>query len=137
MWYKTILQTAVCPNKGDKFYDKPDNFETGQDAINYALVVDPGAAGLVVRCYSSGRKIGTDQRLVAGLNYGSCSSTQTGTQQLKVVDGSGNVRYSANGVACISPGCPQGFYNMNYQVAAVLPGDDVIEYVASLQGRLR
>ncbi|KAH8903098.1 hypothetical protein BR93DRAFT_941010 [Coniochaeta sp. PMI_546] len=123
MWYKTILQGAACGGSADKFYNKPDNFETGQDVINYALVVDPSAAGLVVRCYTDGQKLDVDHPLVAGLNYGSCSSIKAGTQRIKVVDGSGNVHFSANGVACTDLGCPQGFYNMNYQVTPVLPGD--------------
>lgn len=119
MWYKTLLQSAVCPNNGiSKYYSKPDNFDTGLDQINYAIVVAAGVTGLTARCYMNGVAFGPVRNLVPGLNYGECQGTSAGTPRL-AVDSAGTIMSAANGVACISSGCPQGMYNMNYQTVAL------------------
>jgi hypothetical protein len=120
MWYKTILQSAVCPNEGQsKYYNKPDNFDTGVDQINYAIVVKSGVSGLKATCYSGGVAIGAVRTLIPGLNYGSCQGVNAGTQRLTVETAGGVLLSAANGVACVSGGCPQGMYNMNYQTASL------------------
>lgn len=57
-----------------------------------------------------------------GMNWGSPSGVQAGVQRLEVVDGSGNVVMVATGVKCVDAGCPDGIYNMNYQVVGLVDG---------------
>lgn len=70
----------------------------------------------------NGVAFGPVRNLVPGLNYGECQGTTAGTPRL-AVDSAGSIISAANGVACISSGCPQGIYNMNYQTLS-LAGDN-------------
>jgi hypothetical protein len=121
MWYKTILQSASCPGEGlsGGYYNKPDNYDTGYDQLNYAIVLRDGFSGFYVQCTSGGVNIGTLRPLIPGLNYGFCQGVNVGTQRIAVVTSTGTVISAANGIACVSSGCPQGMYNMNYQVVAL------------------
>ena len=52
----------------------------------------------------------------AGLNYGATGNIQAGPQRMELLDSSGNVVLASSGGRCISDGCPDCIYNMNYQV---------------------
>jgi len=52
----------------------------------------------------------------AGLNYGDIPKAQAGFQRMELLDASGSVLLAASGGRCISDGCPDCIYNMNYQV---------------------
>lgn len=50
MWYRTILVDGTCYNDDgstdsktpEMFYEKPDGYDDGQDAINWAMDLTPG-----------------------------------------------------------------------------------------------
>ena len=51
-----------------------------------------------------------------GLNYGSPNGVQAGEQTLELLDAGGDIIMSTNGGRCVEVNCPDGIYNMNYQV---------------------
>lgn len=106
MWYKAILQSANCPGA-----DKPDGFETGSDVLNWAVVVAPGASGLTLR---GGYPLQT-VTLVSGLNMGQFTGLEVGSQSMELWQGQTMILVAAYG-RCVSASCPDGTYNMNYQV---------------------
>jgi len=117
MWYKTILQSAVCPPK----VAQPEGFNTGTDSLNWAVVIPAGSSGMQVRAISNGITLQT-AAVSPGLNWGSPTGVQAGAQVLQVLDKSGNIVMSATGGKCVSAGCPDGIYNMNYQVVGLASG---------------
>ncbi len=137
LWYKTILQDATCPGSGpfsngsDKYYDVPDNFDTGTDTLNWAIVLSPEAAGSGITAHLAIQVDDVVQsdmgtfNLGAGLNYGSVVGAQAGSPRLELHDGSGNVIMMTNAGQCISNSCPDGIYNMNYQVVGLQSGSDL------------
>lgn len=54
--------------------------------------------------------------LVPGLNYGAQGGVIPGPQRMELIDTSGSVALAATGGRCISDGCPDCIYSMNYQV---------------------
>lgn len=118
------LQSAQCSkdNQGNKFYNKPDNFDTGDDYITFAIVVAQGASGYSSRCYSQGVQVDAERGLNPSLNHGICEDMAAGHQKLVVIKNEAVV-YSAISVGFVSSGCPLDMYNMNYQVVAITPGD--------------
>ena len=58
-----------------------------------------------------------------GLNYGAFEDVQAGRQALYVVDETGIVVMSATNGSEISTGCPDGIFNMNYQVVGLKTAD--------------
>ncbi|EKG13599.1 hypothetical protein MPH_09243 [Macrophomina phaseolina MS6] len=114
IWYKTILQNASCPWDGaSEYFVQPDGFETGDDALNFAVVMP--SAGYFVELYSGGKQI-LRSELHAGLNYGTLPGLQPGWQRMHIVDSAGNIKRVAAGGRCVSSGCPDCVYNMNPQV---------------------
>ncbi|KAK4692441.1 hypothetical protein P7C71_g4764, partial [Lecanoromycetidae sp. Uapishka_2] len=113
LWYKTILQAAVC--NGDT---KPQGFENGRDALNWAIVLPAGSSGMQVRLTSNGNVLQTIG-VNSGLNYGSPAGVQAGDQMLELLDAGGHVIMTANNGSSVSSGCPDGIYNMNYQVVGL------------------
>lgn len=119
LWYKAILQSASCPNEGNGgVYAKPDGWDTGEDVLNWAVVVGEGSDGWKARLVSGGEEIGSVD-LVEGMNYGKVEGLKAGAQRLEVVDGDGKVVRVAAGGRCVSDGCPDGIYNMNPQVVGL------------------
>lgn len=114
MWYKTILQNANCPSNAAQ----PEGFNTGTDSLNWAVIIAAGSLGMQVRAISNGSTLQT-AAVSPGLNWGSPTGVQAGVQRLEVLDGSGNIVMSATGGECVSAGCPDGVYNMNYQVVGL------------------
>ena len=115
MWYKTILQSASCSGA------QPNGWSTGMDALHWAVVLPSGSSGMKVRATSNGKVLSTVS-VNPGLNFGSATTVQAGSQLLEVLNSAGSVVMSATGGECISSGCPQGFYNMNFQVAGLQTG---------------
>ncbi|KAJ3940782.1 hypothetical protein N0V92_013894 [Colletotrichum tropicale] len=63
------------------------------------------------------------QVLTSGLNYGNgAGNIQAGIQTMKLLDPAGKTIMSARSKRCVSSGCPQGIYNMNYLVTAFEDG---------------
>jgi len=115
LWYKTMLKSAVCPlDPGNDRANKPDGWESGTDALNWAIVA-PAGKSYSVRLISNGQVVATIA-LKAGLNYGSQIGVRPGLQRMELIDASGKVLLAAAGGRCISSGCPDCIYNMNYQV---------------------
>lgn len=119
IWYKTILQSAVCPNEGSTLYtQKPSGFGQGADSLNWAIVLPPSTTGWSAVAYSDNAQIG-QWSLSGGLNYGAGPGLRAGLQRLEVRDASGRVIKVAAGGRCVSAGCPDLIYNMNPQVVGL------------------
>jgi glucan endo-1,3-alpha-glucosidase len=110
MWYRDIPKDAACGGN-----PKPDNWQSAVDAVNYAVVVAPGATGITIRVTSGGTVIRTTTAN-PGLNYGSATGLNTGAQKLEVLSGSTVIltANSARDVNSDDPAC-----NFNYQVAGL------------------
>ncbi|RDW87891.1 hypothetical protein BP5796_03585 [Coleophoma crateriformis] len=126
MWYKTILtESVICPNDGSSqdYYNKPDGFLNGTDALYWAVVLDPTAEpGYTLDLYSGGVKVYTAY-LSSGLNSGwSPDAISAGSQMIQMKDPAGNNILAASGGLCVSDGCPDSIYNSNYQVVPFVTG---------------
>ncbi len=117
LWYKTILQSASCPSNAAQ----PEGFNTGTDSLNWAVIIAAGSSGMQVRVISNGVTLQT-AAVSPGLNWGSPTGVEAGVQTLQVLDASGNIVMSATDGKCVSAGCPDGIYNMNYQVIGLASG---------------
>lgn len=125
MWYRTILMGWNCynddggvDNKSPKMvYEKPDGYDVGEDAINWAFIIDSGISdGYQIRIVSNESVLQT-VAAVDGLNAGYVVGMQQGNQRVELVDPNGVVAASAIGTICVLTNCPDTIYNMNYQVA--------------------
>lgn len=104
MWYRPILKTASC--------QKPDNWQSAVDAVNYAVVVSAEAAsGLTIRVTSGGEVIG-EQAAQAGLNYGSVTGIKTGAQRVELVR-DGNAVLTAASVVDVTETNEDCFFNFH------------------------
>ena len=117
IWYKDLLQDATCPNNAQQ----PEGWATGRDSLNWAVVIAAGSNGMQVRAISNGVVLQT-ATVYPGMNWGSPSGVQAGVQMLELVDAGGNVVMTATGGKCVSSGCPDGVYNMNFQVVGLENG---------------
>jgi hypothetical protein len=115
MWYKTVLQDSADCGVTDEYTAKPSGYDTGTDAIHWAVVVSPNYAGYTLATLSGEVQL-SSTTLKAGLNFGSGSSVSAGIQRIDVIDTGGSVVQSATGYLCVSEGCPEYIFNMNYQV---------------------
>ena len=116
-WYKTILQSAVCPGDGTSYYTtKPEGWDVGEDALYWAIVLPPSSRAAYVQFTSGGVVIATFY-LYRGLNYGSIFGVNEGHQSMQL--------YDINRGRCVSAECPDCIYNMNPQVVGLgsNPGD--------------
>lgn len=116
MWYKTILQSSTCSGA-----TQPDGWSTGTDSISWAIVLSSGSSGMKVRATSNGVVISTVD-VNPGLNFGSPTGVKAGAQMLELLDSAGKVVMTSTGGQCVSSGCPEGMYNMNYQVVGLSDG---------------
>ncbi|KAJ7598954.1 glycoside hydrolase [Mycena floridula] len=120
MWYKSILQSSVCPNG-----DHPSSWELGKDQLNWALVIQPGTntANYVLRIFSGSASF---QRtgLTAGLNS-NFETLSAGDQRMELWAGS-TLIYRAQGGRTVSSGCPDGIFNMNPTVVGLAKVTNVI-----------
>ncbi|CAH0019622.1 unnamed protein product [Clonostachys rhizophaga] len=76
MWYRPILKDASC--------QKPDNWQSAIDAVNYGIVVGADASGLTIRVTSGGEVI-RETTAQPGLNYGSATGVKPGKQSVELV----------------------------------------------------
>lgn len=76
MWYRPILKDASC--------QKPDNWQSAIDAVNYGIVVGADASGLSIRVTSGGEVI-RETAAQPGLNYGSATGVKVGKQSVELV----------------------------------------------------
>lgn len=114
IWYKDILQSSVC--SGDT---KPAGFSAGTDAVNWAIVLASGASGYKIRIISNGATLQTVP-VSPGLNYGSPGTIEPGAQVMQLLNSAGQVVLTSQGGKYVSSGCPDGVYNMNYQVVGLV-----------------
>lgn len=130
MWYKTILQDASCINDDGKYgstgssqyWEKPDGFDSGSDTISWAVVMPLGTYYYTMNIYSGGTLLKQGIALSAGLNYGEVPGMKAGVQKMEMLDEGGNIFMTATGGRCVSSGCPDFIYNMNYQVIGLTLG---------------
>jgi len=120
IWYRTILVSSQCPNddggSSGTQYEKPDGFDSAHDEITFAVLLPQGATGYKLNIYSNWNVVEWNYGLNQGLNFATVSVLYAGDQWADVVDGNGNVVYRATGGMAVSGDCPDGIYNMNYQV---------------------
>lgn len=131
IWYKTILQSAVCSNEGSNLYtQKPNGFNQGTDSLSWAIVLPPSTAGWSAVAYSDNAQIG-QWSLSGGLNYGAGSGLRAGLQRLEIRDASGKVIKVAAGGRCVSDKCPDLIYNMNPQVVGLSDPNEALNVCPS------
>ncbi|KAL2047720.1 hypothetical protein N7G274_000762 [Stereocaulon virgatum] len=116
LWYKTILQSESCPGAA-----QPEGFSSGTDTLNWAVVLPSGSSGMQVRGTSGGNVLQT-VRVYPGMSFGSFGGVQAGVQFLELLDSSGNVVMATGQGGCVAANCPDGLYNMNYQVLGLVQG---------------
>lgn len=125
MWYRTILMGWNCYNDDggvdnkspEMVYEKPDGYDVGEDAINWAFIIYSGISdGDQIRVVSNESVLQT-VAAVDGLNAGYMVGMQQGNQRVELVDPNGVIAASAIGIICVLTNCPDTIYNMNYQVA--------------------
>lgn len=58
-------------------------------------------------------------RVYPGLNFASPDGVRAGKQMLELLDAGGKVIMSAGTGSNVSSSCPDGIYNMNYQVVGL------------------
>ena len=95
IWYKTILNDAVCPVNGAPSL-KPDGFDTARDTVNWAVVV-PAGETVTVRV-TTGGVVTQSLSVGSGLQYGSAPA-HAGEQKLEILRGS-TVAATAAGGRC-------------------------------------
>jgi hypothetical protein len=105
----------------EMFWGKPDGYDSGNDYLNWAIVMAEGAEGYALQFNIFGTI--TSTAVSPGLNYGSLEGLATGAQSIKLINSQGVIVMTAVGDLCIDSGCPDEIYNMNYQVAAFEMGD--------------
>lgn len=74
-----------------------------------------------VRGISNGNVLQT-VNIYPGMSYGSFNGVQAGTQFLELLDSGGNVVMATGQGGCVATNCPDGLYNMNYQVLGLVQG---------------
>ena len=101
VWYKTILQDAVCPLDDGGiggYYDKPEGFAAGDDDVYWGVVLPTDAlnAGWSVQTLLNGSVATTTQlKGTSGMYWGSCR-IGAGNVQLKVLNEQGEVLATAS-----------------------------------------
>lgn len=109
MWYRTFLSSGSCNG------NKPANWKSAVDAVNWALVVDQGVNDLKVRV-SSGGQVVSETKLSPGLNYAAAAGIRQGAQKVEVVRGDTVVKV-AKGAKQVTDESEHCFYN--FQVAGL------------------
>ena len=105
------------------YFEKPCGFDTGTDLLNWAVIIPAGSFGMQIRAISNNIILST-VNANPGLNFGSPGAVQVGEQRLELLDAGGNIVMSTTGGRCVQANCPDGIYNMNYQVVALTQGNN-------------
>ena len=108
MWYRPVLKS--CPG------DKPQNWESALDSVNYAVVMPAGSSG-TIRVTSNGQVLSQDP-VVPGLNYAAVESMQLGAQSVELLDPNGSVVMIANSQYDVQNEY-NGTCNFNYYVVGL------------------
>lgn len=114
IWYKDIMQSSVCSSD-----TKPAGFSQGADDVNWSVVLASSASGYQVRIISNGIVLQT-VTVSPGLNSGKAGGIKPGPQVMQLLDNTGRVALTAQGGKQVSSGCPDGIFNMNYQVVGLV-----------------
>lgn len=77
MWYRPIPKDAPC--------NKPGNWQSALDVVNYAVVISPEIAGSVSIRITSGGEVIRETAGIPGLNYGSAAGLNLGSQLIELV----------------------------------------------------
>lgn len=115
------------------YWDKPEGFEMGTDSLNWAVVLPQGSVGMRIRAVSNDVVLST-VGVGSGLNYGAPDEVKVGEQRLELLDAAGDIVMSAIGGRRVEVDCPDGIYNMNYQVVGMAHGDNTVIGRASIGG---
>lgn len=116
MWYRALLVSAACANDAQ---GKPTDWESAQDAVNFAILLPAGTSGVTIKVFSAGRQIGSFPG-VAGLNAQMVLGMQVGAQSVQVVDASGTTIMTAAGTMDVAADTTGNVCNFNYQVAKLV-----------------
>ena len=114
MWYRTLLTSASCSSS-------ITNYQQGQDAINYAVILPAGSSGYSVKVFSNGKLLATTA-LQPGLNGGMVLGLEAGSassQYIQVVSSSGSVIASATGTKAVLTEATNATCNWNYEVVGL------------------
>lgn len=113
IWYRTLLTSASCSST-------ITNYEQGQDAINFAVILPSSSSPYTIEVYSNNQLIGTFSG-VQGLNYESVPGLQAGGgQYIRVLDSTGNIVASANGTKdVLGESSNASVCNWNYEVVGL------------------
>ncbi|KAH0437113.1 hypothetical protein CcaCcLH18_03981 [Colletotrichum camelliae] len=121
MWHRPMTDDAVCNPVVETIYtSRPSGSDDyySRNMAYWSVVLKPGLPSGYKISIQAGEKEHT-QVLTSGLNYGNgAGNIQAGIQTMKILDPSGKTIMSARSKRCVSSGCPQGIYNMNYLVTA-------------------
>jgi glucan endo-1,3-alpha-glucosidase len=127
-WYRVVdPDSAVCAGEGtDLYFDKPDGFTSGLNALYFAMVINPSAASGYTVVIDAGGEVKTwEYPVTPGLNIMySDLAVLPGAQKVQLKDPNGNVVMSTTGGMCASAGCPSLGYSCNYQVLPLVKGDN-------------
>ncbi|RAK77969.1 uncharacterized protein BO72DRAFT_376165 [Aspergillus fijiensis CBS 313.89] len=133
IWYHTLAFDDTCPFEGIgeyTFWDKPAGYETFSLTTHWAVVLDDSVGGyapsdleLIITTAADDQVVVTD--LSAGLNFAQGPNINGGySVSMILAPKSGTtVLYSASGGKCPASSCAEGFYNLNYQILPLVPGD--------------
>ncbi|EQB48340.1 hypothetical protein CGLO_12428 [Colletotrichum gloeosporioides Cg-14] len=125
MWHRPMTDDAACNPVVETIYtSRPSGSEDyySRNMAYWSVVLKPGLPSGYKISIQAGEEEHT-QVLTSGLNYGNgAGNIQAGIQTMKLLDPSGKTIMSARSKRCVSSGCPQGIYNMNYLVTAFEDG---------------
>ena len=112
LWYRGVLK--------DECSSAPQNAQSAQDTVNYAVVLPPSAPQSVIKVSIDDHVLGSFPAQ-GGLNYGAVPGLAEGTPRLDLVGSDGSVAWSALGVNRVQSGnvpC-----NFNFNVAQLVSGN--------------
>ncbi|KAL0766878.1 hypothetical protein CaCOL14_010449 [Colletotrichum acutatum] len=115
--YKTnVYRPAASFNHA--FKNRLDaNSMTPQNGAVASIVLKPGLEPGYTMVIHSGDEDNT-MALSSGINYNNgAGNIKAGVQSMEIKDPSGRTIMTARSKYCVSSGCPQGIYNMNYLVS--------------------
>ncbi|KND86300.1 Mutanase [Tolypocladium ophioglossoides CBS 100239] len=79
MWYRPVLKSASC--------QKPDNWQSALDAVNYAVIVAKNVTSPRIRVTTGNGKVLSDTPAKVGLNYAAVLGVQSGPQKVELLSG--------------------------------------------------
>ncbi|PYH82597.1 hypothetical protein BO82DRAFT_431525 [Aspergillus uvarum CBS 121591] len=133
IWYHTLALDDTCPFEGIgeyTFWDKPAGYQTFSLTTHWAVVLDDTVGGyapsdleLMITTATDDQVVVTD--LSAGLNFAQGPNINAGySVSMVLAPKTGTtVLYSASGGKCPASSCTEGFYNLDYQILPLVPGD--------------